>query len=60
MISAGDKIRHNGDFYYVVSTNGQRLWITDEEHNRYNKNASGWYLDVRLAELYDEEGNYWD
>lgn len=40
----GDEIVYNGEHYFVTltDTGTDYVWVTDDESERYNRNASGW------------------
>ena len=42
----GDEIIYNGEHYFVTRTDTGTdfVWITDDEADRYNRNAQGWTL----------------
>lgn len=42
----GDEIIYNGEHYFVTRTDTGTdfVWITDDESERYNRNAQGWTL----------------
>ena len=42
----GDEIIYNGEHYFVTltDTGTDFVWITDDESERYNRNAQGWTL----------------
>ncbi len=44
----GDEIIYNGEHYFVTltDTGTDFVWITDDESERYNRNAQGWTVKV--------------
>lgn len=45
-LQEGDEIVYNGEHYFVTltDTGTDYVWITDDEFDRYNRNAQGWTL----------------
>lgn len=41
---------------YVVNGNSRKWWVTNEESERYNPNAAGWYIDPSDAVKIIEKG----